>query len=115
LGASVIIIAGFFMAQRLFFGAPESQEKNEIFTVGLKQNESQILDKLKSQGLIKNKIAFNIVLSLKRKHDAIRPGGYNVSKNMNAWQLANKLTADPDMKWVDTGRMEKGTDRGTAD
>lgn len=99
-GAVVIIIAGLFMAERLLFGAPGSQEKEEIFTAGLKQNESQILDKLKSQGLIKNKLAFNLVLSLKRKHNAIRPGGYNVSENMTAWQLAEKLTADPDMKWV---------------
>lgn len=99
-GAVVIIVAGLFMAERLLFGAPGSQEKKEIFTAGLKQNESQILDKLKSQGLIKNKSAFNLVLSLKRKHNAIRPGGYNVSENMTAWQLAEKLTADPDMKWV---------------
>ena len=40
------------------------------------------------------------MLSLKRKHNAIRPGGYNVSENMTAWQLADKLTSSPDMKWV---------------
>ena len=100
IGAGLLIVAGLFMTQRMLFGVPESQEKKEIFTVGLKQNESQILDKLKSQGLIKNKLAFNLVLSLKRKQNAIRPGGYNVSENMTAWQLAEKLTADPDMKWV---------------
>jgi UPF0755 protein len=99
-GAVVIIVAGLFMAERLLFGTPGLQEKQEIFTAGLKQNESQILDKLKSQGLIKNKLAFNLVLSLKRKHNSIRPGGYNVSENMTAWQLADKLTGDPDMKWV---------------
>lgn len=100
IGAGVLIVAGLFMTERLFFGAPESQEKKEIFTVGLKQNESQISDKLKSQGLIKNKSAFNLVLTLKRKHSAITPGGYNVSKNLTAWQLADKLTGNPDMKWV---------------
>jgi len=99
-GAVVIIVAGLFMTQRLFFGAPGSQEKKEVFTVGLKQDESQILDKLKSQGLIKNKLAFNLVLALKKKHDAMQAGGYNVSKNLTAWQLADKLTGDPDMKWV---------------
>lgn len=99
-GVVVIIVVGLFMAERLLFGAPGLQEKQEIFTAGLKQNESQILDKLKSQGFIKNKLAFNLVLSLKRKHNAIRPGGYNVSENMTAWQLAEKLIADPDMKWV---------------
>ena len=97
---TLLILAGLFAVQYLFFGAPQLQEKKEVFTIGLKQNESQILDKLKDQGFIKNKIAFNIVLSVKRKHNAMQPGGYNVSKNLNARQLAEKLTAGPDMKWV---------------
>lgn len=100
LSAGLIIIAGLFIAQRLLFGAPESQEKKEVFTVGLKQNEDQILDKLKSQGFIKSKFGFNLVLSFKKKHDAIQPGGYNLSKNLTAWQMADKLTGNPDMKWV---------------
>src|SRR3989339_990817 len=100
LGVALFIVAGLFIAQRLLFGAPELQEKKEIFTVGLKQNEAQILEKLKSQGLIRNKLAFNFVLSLKQKHNAITPGGYNLSKNLTAWQMAEKLTGNPDMKWV---------------
>ena len=45
-------------------------------------------------------MAFKMVLYLKGKHNGIAPGGYNVSKNMSAWQIAGKLTASPDMKWV---------------
>ena len=100
IGAGVLIVAGLFMAERLLFGALGSQDKQEIFTVGLKQNESQILEKLKNQGLIRNKLAFNLILSLRRKHNAIQPGGYNVSKNLTVWQVADKLTGNPDMKWV---------------
>lgn len=100
LAIALLIVAGLFMARHVFFGAPELQEKKEVFTVGLKQNETQILDKLESQGFIKSKFGFNVVLLLKRKHNAITPGGYNVSKNLTAWQLADKLTGNPDMKWV---------------
>ncbi|MFA5961923.1 MAG: endolytic transglycosylase MltG [Parcubacteria group bacterium] len=100
LGVVLLIGAGLFLMQRIFFGAPQLQENKEVFTVGLKQNESQTLDKLKSQGLIKNKFAFDLVLSFKRKHNTIQPGGYSVSKNLTAWQLAEKLTSGPDMKWV---------------
>lgn len=100
LGAVVFVIAGLFLAQRLFFAAPQSQEKKEIFTVGLKQDEPQILDKLKSQGFIKSKTAINLILSLRHKRDAIQPGGYTVSKNLNTWQIVERLTAGPDMKWV---------------
>ena len=100
LGAFVLVITGLFLAQYLFFAASQLQEKKEVFTVGLKQSESQILDKLKSQGFIKNKTAINLILSLRRKHNAIQPGGHTVSKNLNAWQIVERLTADPDMKWV---------------
>ena len=100
LGTIVLIAAGLFLAQRFFFAAPQSQEKKEVFMVSLKQNESQILDKLKSQGFIKNKTAVNLILSLRHKHDAIQPGGYTVSKNLNAWHIVDRLTAGPDMKWV---------------
>ncbi|MFA6973183.1 MAG: endolytic transglycosylase MltG [Parcubacteria group bacterium] len=95
---TLLILAGLFAVQYLFFGAPQSQEKKEVFTIGLKQSESQILDKLKSQGFIKNKVAFKIVRFFKK--ESIEAGGYNVSKNMSAWQVVSKLTSAPDMKWV---------------
>lgn len=100
IGAVVLIVAGLFVAEHLLFGAPESQEKKEVFTVGLRQNESQILDKLKSQGFIKSKFGFNLALSLKGKREKIQAGGYNISKNMTALELADKLIGNPDMKWV---------------
>ena len=100
LGIGLLLIAGLFIAYRILFGAPQKQGGSEIFTVGMKQDESQILDKLKSQGFIRNKLAFNLVLSLTRQHGKITPGGYNLSKNLSVWQLENKITAAPDMKWV---------------
>jgi UPF0755 protein len=98
LGIGLLVILGFFIAYRLFFNAPQSQEEKKVFIVNRNQTEAQTLDKLKTQGLIKNKTAFKIILFF--KHKQIAPGGYNVSKNMSAWQIAKKLTASPDLKWV---------------
>lgn len=98
IGLVLIVIAGLFITNRLFFSASQTQEEKVVFIVNRNQTETQTLDKLKTQGLIKNKVAFKIVLSF--KHKQITPGGYNVSKNMSAWQVAKKLTATPDMKWV---------------
>jgi len=100
-GIILFFLAGIFIAQKLLFSAPHSEEKNEVFTIGLKQNESQvILDKLKDKGFIRSEIGFNLALLLKRKITQIQSGGYNLSKNMSAWQIADKLTSAPDMKWV---------------
>ena len=98
IGLILVAIAGLFTMNRLFFSAPQSQEEKVVFIVNRNQTENQTLDKLKTQGLIKNKLAFRIVLFF--KHKPIASGGYNVSKNMSVWQLANKLITEPDMKWV---------------
>ena len=98
LGLVIIAIAGIFFAYRLFFSALAPQEQEKIFIVSRNQTQAQTLDKLKTQGLIRNENAFKIVLFFKRRQ--IAPGGYNVSANMSAWQLAEKLTSAPDLKWV---------------
>ena len=98
IGLVVIIIAGLFMMYHLFFSAPQLQEEKVVFIVNRNQTETQTLDKLKSQGLIKNKVALKLVLFFKHKQIAV--DGYNVSKNMSAWQIATKITSSPDMKWV---------------
>lgn len=98
LGLVLVVISSLFAVNRLFFNAPQSQEEKKVFIVNRNQTETQTLDKLKTQGLIKNKLAFRIVLFI--KHSEIESGGYNVSKNMSAWQIAGKLTVSPDMKWV---------------
>ncbi|MDO8566123.1 MAG: endolytic transglycosylase MltG [Candidatus Moranbacteria bacterium] len=97
-GAVLIAIAGLFIMNRVFFNAPQSQEEKTVFIMNRSQTETQTLDKLKTQGLIRNKWAFKLVLFL--KHNKIEPGGYTVSKSMSAWQIANKLISAPDMKWV---------------
>ncbi|KKP89934.1 MAG: hypothetical protein UR95_C0005G0066 [Parcubacteria group bacterium GW2011_GWC1_36_108] len=97
-GLIAIAIGGIFLIYFLFFGASQSLEEKKVFIVNRNQTETQTLDKLKNQGFIKNKVAFKLVRFFKKGD--IKAGGYNVSKNMSAWQLAGKLTFAPDMKWV---------------
>lgn len=99
IGLVLVIMTGLFLVNYLFFSAPQSQEENTVFIVNRNQTEVQTVDKLKSQRLIRNKAAFKLALFLTNNH-TIESGGYNVSKNMSIWQLAKKLTASPDMKWV---------------
>lgn len=94
----LVVILCFFAVNRLFFNAPQSQEEKKVFIVNRNQTDTQTLEKLKTQGLIKNKTAFKLILFF--KHKQIAPGGYNVSKNMSAWQIARKITSSPDLKWV---------------
>ena len=85
----------------LLFNAPlPKSDKEEVFVIAGKPEESVIVDKLKSQGFIRSTWAFNLVLTIKGKHDKIEPGGYFISKNLSAWQVADRLTTTAQMKWV---------------
>lgn len=100
IGLALVAIAGLFMINHLFFSAPQTQEEKVVFSVNRNQTETQTWDKLKNQGLIKNKLAFELIIYLKGKHKKIEFGGYDMSKNMSAWQIAKRLASSPDRKWV---------------
>lgn len=96
----VFIVVSLGGAYYLFFSAPQKDAIEDIFIVNKKQTEEQTLDKLKSQDFVRNKKAFKFILDSKNKDGEIEAGGYRMSKNMNAWQVASKLTTAVDMRWV---------------
>lgn len=100
-GAVLVAVAAISLVFFLLFSAPQSQtQEPEVFTVALKSTESAITDKLKNKGFIRNIWVFNLMLTIKGKHDQIESGGYFLAKNQNVWEVADKLTGSPDMKWV---------------
>ncbi|EKE20468.1 MAG: hypothetical protein ACD_7C00567G0003 [uncultured bacterium] len=96
----VFIGASVGLVYYLFFSAPQKDVTDDVFIVGKKQTIEQTLDKLKDQGFIKNKKAFELILNIKKIEGDIEPGGYRVSKNMNVWKVVQKIYSAPDMKWV---------------
>lgn len=93
----VAILGGVYC---LFFSAPQREATDDAFVVNKKQTLEQTITKLKTQGFIRNKEAFNWILKIKKINKDIEPGGYYLSKNMSAWKVAEKITSPPDMKWV---------------
>jgi len=66
----------------------------------LTTTEEQLIPKLKAQGYIRSEWAFHYVLKKKGWQGKIEPGGYMVSKAMDAWELADVLANHPFQKWV---------------
>jgi UPF0755 protein len=101
---AVVVIAAvagvaFFIYQRQF-AAPQKTIEEERIVINLTTTESELIPKLKEQGYIRSEWAFNYVLKNKGWQGKIEPGGYMVSKGMNAWQLADVLVNHPYQKWV---------------
>jgi len=101
IGILFIAVTGLLLLNYLLFSAPNSKsQKMEVFVVGLKTNRTEIIDKLFKQGFIRNKWAFEFALNRKNENLKIKAGGYYLSKNMNTWEVLNRLTLGPEMKWV---------------
>lgn len=96
--AGIAIAMTATLAYRSLFDAPQKQAEQEVFVVSTIAEQQDIKDKLKSQGFIKNTWAFNYALT--RTDGKIDPGGYRISKSMDAWTLAKTVAGDPAMKWV---------------
>lgn len=88
----ILIAAGFFIYSSQF-GAPQKQAETERFIIPLGAVDT--IQKLHDSGFIKSGWGFQYAF----KENEIQPGGYKISKNMNAWEIATALK-EPYMKWV---------------
>jgi UPF0755 protein len=100
-GAIILLITGIavFLFFHQFF-APKKGAGKELIVVNLTTTAEELIPKLKEQGYIRSEWAFSFVLKRKGWEGKIEPGGYIVSRDMNAWQLADVLVNHPDQKWV---------------
>lgn len=96
--AGAVIALTATLAYRSLFNAPQKQAEQEVFVVSTIAEQKEIKDRIKTQGFIKNSWAFDYALT--KTDGKIDPGGYRISKSMDAWTLAKTLAADPAMKWV---------------
>jgi len=99
IGIGVILIVSVIVVLYQF-SAPQKGAEEERIVINLTTTEAELIPKLKEQGYIKSEWAFNFVLKRKGWQGKIEPGGYKVSKEMNAWQLADTLVNLPYQKWV---------------
>lgn len=97
----LLIFVGIIIVFNLInpFSAPNFNNKTEIFIMNM-ESDSVIGIELEKQGYIKSMIAFDIALALKGKGGKAQEGGYYLSKNMNVFQVVDKITKGPDLKWI---------------
>jgi UPF0755 protein len=82
------------------FGPVSSKSEPVMFTVPQIPMEYDITASLYRENLIKHPGAFTFLLETFTKNTAIRGGGYRLNKNMNAWQILQKVIGKPDLVWV---------------
>lgn len=85
----------------IFISAPEKIGEYQQFTVQLNGASSvQVANALQAQGFIRSARVENIILNIRVLNKNIEPGGYELSKTMNAWEIAGVFLHKPDLAWV---------------
>lgn len=80
------------------FSSVSNNSTKEIITFD--RGTSDVISlKLQKEGYIKNFTLFNLLLNVRGKGN-IEPGGYYLSKNMNAFEIINNLSQGPDLAEV---------------
>lgn len=99
-GAIILAIGISIGIYQCLFSAPQKRLEMERIVINLDTTEEELIPKLKEQGYIRSEWAFKLVLKIKGWQGRIKPGGYKVSKNMDAWILAETLVNYPYQKWI---------------
>lgn len=99
-GIILVTAIGVFVFYQHQFSAPQKGAEEERIVVNLTTTEEELIPKLKEQGYIRSEWVFNYVLKKKGWQGKIEPGGYRISKGMDAWLLADTLVNHPYQKWI---------------
>lgn len=96
----VVLILLFFFLINLF-QAPSDVDKQMVrFVIPKGQALSIIAARLEEENLIKNKWAFRFAVYKNNLVDKIQAGSFELSANMNTWQIAQALTVGTNDLWI---------------
>src|SRR3989344_1468802 len=94
------IFLGFVGASVWLLSPVSRQSQPGVFAVPGKVEDFDVVQKLEEGKFIRNAPAFRLLLGVFASGKPIDPGGYRLDPAMNAWQVLQKVTADPELLWV---------------
>lgn len=84
----------------IFFGPTGTSGQTETFAIPKDSTGSNLPEMLREKGFIRSSGAFRFLMDNYAKGMKPKPGGYNLSRKMNAWQVLKKIIGKPDLLWV---------------
>jgi len=83
-----------------YFDSPGNSMQTQVFVIPQDQIDFDIANELKKEGLIINTKGLSFLMDTFALGKFVAPGGYRLSKSMNAWQVMKKITSKEDLTWV---------------
>ncbi len=95
--AAILLLA---LGYSYLFGPVEKEAPVSEFLVQPGATVEHVATSLKEQGYIKNLWAFRIAYLSSNEGRGIRPGSYELEKDMDMWSLAEKLVSPPHLAFI---------------
>ena len=100
IGGVVIVIFILLFALGLFLMRPaDSKAEEELFVIS-RINQFETTKRLQDGGYIQSSLSLTIARLITFRFGEIKPGGYSLSKSMDARKLITILTSEPQLKWI---------------
>lgn len=98
-GLALMLILG-SLSYSAVFGPPSPDPTVVEFIVEPEQNIESVIQELEDQGFIRYGWAFRIAYLKEGNGRGVGPGGYRLSRNMDAWMLAKTLVSRPYLSYI---------------
>lgn len=96
----IILIFSMFFISNIFQAKSATNQQNIRFVIPKGQALTIIASRLEESGLIKSKWAFRFAVYKNNLANKIQAGSFELSANMNTWQIAQILTMGTDDTWI---------------
>lgn len=98
--ATVMLLVGVAAAYAKLFGPVDVFAGTDDFYIEGDMSVTDIAAALTEKGYVRDAWIFDIVYARKAYGNKILPGGYKLSKNMDAWTIAGTLLEQPYSAWI---------------
>ena len=96
---AIVLLVGGLVYSKVFGPTDTQAQPQEIF-VQEDESVSDVARELTQKGFVRNEWVFQVAYLRESYGHTIRPGGYQISKSMDAWTIASVLTSPPYLAWV---------------
>lgn len=97
---AILCVLVLLFALVVFFTRPTDPKAKEALFVISRTNQSETNTRLQEGGYIRSPLSLFIARLTTFRFGEIEPGGYKLSKSMDARKLITILTSEPQLKWI---------------
>ena len=90
---------GFWYGYQIYYN-PRPATMLVQFSISPKESASSIISRLKSQNLIRSEVALKVYLRLNNLTQKLKPGGYEISRDLTPERIIDQLIKGPKDVWV---------------